>query len=107
MRASGKDNFSSHSLMIQKHERVARESIHHIVAFSDTVEKEILKLKEAERHGQMVDGEMMEKLLRVKEKQQSAMEGMRYLDATSARHRLIEYGDAVQDLMSHIHHRKH
>ncbi len=105
---TGKNHLSPNTIVqISKHERAARESLHYMIAFNDMVEKEILKLKDAQRHGLEYDEAMMEKCLRAKDSYQNAMEGLRDLDATSARHRLIEYGDAIQDIMAHINQRKH
>src|SRR5689334_14456359 len=104
----GKDQHPLHAAVpIQKHERAARESIHHMIEFNSTVEKEILNIKEAERHGHPADAEMMQKLLAVKEGFANAMDGMRRLDATGARHKLIAYSDALRDLMAYYHHGKH
>jgi hypothetical protein len=94
------------TVQTDKHERIARQSLHDMVVFHDTLVAEITTLKTEEAQGIAIDCEMLDKMIFVREKYEYAMNGFRELDINSERNALIALGDAMLDLMRLLHKRK-
>ncbi len=95
------------SLQSQKYERTARESLRDLVVLNEMLEGEIQRMKMLAKQGISIDQIMMGKMNSVRDKYISVMEGMRTIDSIAARHELIIYADAVQDLMKYVQQRRH
>lgn len=95
------------SLLAQKNDRAAREALSSLIELDDMLSQEMQRFKLLSKNGTAIDQEKWNRMASVREKHAAIMEGLRTQDHTAARHLLIVYADAVQDLMSYIHGKKH
>ncbi len=91
-------------ISLEKNERVAHASLHDMMVFHDALDKEMLRLEKEAAGGEPVDADLVRKMTVSHEKFQMVIQGFMTL-GDDQRHVLIEYGDAVQDLITHIHHK--
>ena len=100
-----KNDFSQ-AVVSEKHERVARKSLHDMVVFNQAVEEEMQQMEHDKARGKNIDSELYERMAVVREKYKSAMTGFLQLKDNDQRHALITFADAIQDLMKYIHLRR-
>ena len=103
---TNKDKGFAHAAVSEKHERVARQSLHDIIVFYQALEKEIQAILAKKAKGVEYDAELLERMSVVKEKYHLAMDGFLELSENEQRHVLMVFADSIQDLMKYVHGRR-
>ena len=85
----------------EKNERVARTSLHDIMIFQQSMEKEIKKLEQSG-----TDTDLLKRMMKVKDHYQKVKFSFAGTDDENLRHSFIAYADALQDLITHIYRRR-
>jgi hypothetical protein len=91
----------------EKNDRIARESLRDLMLFNNSLEIEMKNMTLASRNGMAPDQELFNKMSAVQEKYHYAMSGLKVLDDDNERCAFISLADAIQDLMTYIHQRRH
>ncbi len=86
----------------QRNKRIAQESLRDIVVFYKSLEDEMQCMLAADKKDTPLNSELFAKMVTVKEKYMQLMHALRE-NEDKARHALIVFADAVQDLMTHMH----
>ncbi len=99
---SGSYKRFSETLDEEKNRRIAQESLCNIIVFYRSLEETMQSMLAADKKGTLLDKDLFVRMVTVKEKYMQAMHAIRE-DEDKARHALIVFADAVQDLMIHMH----
>ncbi len=99
-----KNNNSKHSSTVakEKHERLARSSLHDLLHFSAVLDDEIIRLQNNKNPDAKEQG-LLQRMLATKGKFDLAISGMKSSDNDAGRHALICFADSVQDIIAFIH----
>ena len=90
-----------------RHARIARTSLHNLIVFHEMLEDEMRSMaSERAAQGSGFDSALFDKMAVVKEKYLHVMAGLSGDDYQRERHALIDFADAVQDLMAFVHKRR-
>jgi hypothetical protein len=90
-----------------RHERIARSSLHDMIAFHDTLEQEMSRMMaDHVEQGLPLENQLYERMVAVKETYIHVMRGLTEEDLAGQRLALIKFADTVQDLMSYIHNQR-
>jgi hypothetical protein len=101
--SNDKESSFSRTLNQEKHERIARHSLHDLVLFHEALETEIERVRALDRGNSDYIPELLEKMLIIQKQYHIVMQGFRELTAEQEQHALICFADAVLDLMKLIH----
>ena len=104
--AKQKNNGFTQTIATEKHERIARRSLHDIIIFHQAVEKEMQNMIAEKAKGGMFDTDLYDRMIAIHEQYKRVMTGFLELDDNSQRNALITFSDTIQDMMKYVHLRR-
>lgn len=90
-------------ILLEKHERIARNSLYDMFAFYESLKKEIHRIGELPEKLNPAEAEILARMLAVQEHYLAAMQGFSEQGAEMQQHALIRFSDALLDMMKVIH----
>lgn len=98
MSGDGKNGRFIEALHNEKHERLARNALHDLLAFHDQLEAEILRFSDPTCTSSM-EQEVLHRMKQVRACYNEVMQGFRELETGMQQYALVRFSDALLDLM--------